>query len=256
MKVSAHMRMLRTAFLSPLLVAAVSCSSYTPRHSTAYEGHKNLKRLGYSVQAGAFSDVENASRLMDALREEGIDAYYFRTQSGLYKVRFGDYLHEKMAGMQAEKLKGSGIIDEYFIVGPGEYAAAQEEKQGNSYLRDEIVKTAKNFVDVPYRWGGSSEEGFDCSGLAMAVYDYNGLKIPRSSREQFATGIPVTRSDLGKGDLVFFATFRQRRVSHVGIYIGDDEFIHAPGRGEKIRTDSLSSDYYSKRYVGARTFLD
>jgi cell wall-associated NlpC family hydrolase len=161
-----------------------------------------------------------------------------------------------MALWQAEKLRAAGIIGECYIVGPRDYAATNEERYGALYLRDEIVKTAKNFLDVPYRWGGTSaEDGFDCSGLTMAVYEYNGLKIPRSSKEQFRAGSPVRRSDLLKGDLIFFATSHRRKVSHVGIYIGNNEFIHAPGRGETIRIDSLSNDYYDEHYVGARRFL-
>ncbi|GAJ19868.1 unnamed protein product, partial [marine sediment metagenome] len=108
----------------------------------------------------------------------------------------------------------------------------------------------------PYQWGGSSvDDGFDCSGLAMAVYQLNGLNLPRSSKEQYRAGIPIKQSQLKKGDLIFFATSRGKKVSHVGIYTGDNKFIHAPRKGKRIRTDSLSNRYFEARYAGAKTYL-
>jgi cell wall-associated NlpC family hydrolase len=125
-----------------------------------------------------------------------------------------------------------------------------------TYLRNEIVTTAQTFIGVPYRWGGvSPEHGFDCSGLSMAVYHLNGLNLPRSSEAQWEAGSPVNRSRLSKGDLVFFATSGRGKISHVGIYVGENTFIHAPGRNKRIRLDSLSKRYFRRRYVGARTYL-
>ena len=89
----------------------------------------------------------------------------------------------------------------------------------------------------------------------MAVYQLNGLNLPRSSIEQFMAGTRIERSELAKGDLVFFSTNGGRKTSHVGIYTGEDRFIHAPSRGKTIRSDSLSEGYYAARYVGARTYL-
>jgi cell wall-associated NlpC family hydrolase len=124
------------------------------------------------------------------------------------------------------------------------------------YIRGEIVKSAQSFIDVPYLWGGSSSDsGFDCSGLAMTVYQLNGLNLPRSSREQYEAGAPVEQNDLLRGDLVFFSTAGGEKVTHVGIYTGEGRFIHAPGRGKKIRVDSLWRSYYKKRYLGGRAYL-
>jgi cell wall-associated NlpC family hydrolase len=83
----------------------------------------------------------------------------------------------------------------------------------------------------------------------------NGLNLPRSSRDQYTIGAPVERTELAKGDLVFFATKGLGKISHVGVYAGDDRFIHAPGKGKTIRVDSLSDRYYYGRYVGARKYL-
>ena len=89
----------------------------------------------------------------------------------------------------------------------------------------------------------------------MTVYRLNGLELPRSARAQFGAGTPVSRSAARQGDLVFFATGRGGRVSHVGIYTGGGEFIHAPGRGKTIRTASLDSAYFRARYKGARRYF-
>jgi cell wall-associated NlpC family hydrolase len=89
----------------------------------------------------------------------------------------------------------------------------------------------------------------------MAVYRLNGLKLPRSSWQQYGTGTPVKKSQLRKGDLVFFARSKTRRVSHVGIYAGNNRFIHAPGKGQRIRIDSLQHKSFAQNYLGARTYV-
>ncbi len=213
-------------------------------------------RTGYTVQVGAFTVVENAARLTDSLRREGIEAYYFVYGKGLYKVRFGNFSSRESAHREASRMRSAGVIEEFYVVSPQEYAAARGDIRGDAYLREEIVRTAESFIDVPYLYGGSSpDEGFDCSGLTMAVYDLNGLRLPRSSREQYGSGDAVSRRDLEKGDLVFFSTRMDGRVSHVGVFIGDDRFIHAPGKGKRITVDSLSSHYFERHYVGARTYI-
>ena len=215
-----------------------------------------LARMGYSIQVGAFSNLGNAIRLSESLERQGLGAYYFRHESGLYKVRFGDYSSREAARAMADRLQEADIVPKYYIVSPEDYALAKERMYGQEYFRNEIVETAERFIGLPYRWGGSSARtGFDCSGLTMAVYHLNGLNLPRSSWAQYRTGDPVRRRALDKGDLVFFATSGGKRVSHVGVYAGDQSFIHAPGKGKKIRVDSLSNRYYAARYLGARTYL-
>uniref|UniRef100_UPI003340E04E C40 family peptidase n=1 Tax=Castellaniella defragrans TaxID=75697 RepID=UPI003340E04E len=116
-----------------------------------------------------------------------------------------------------------------------------------------LVSTAMKFLGVKYRYGGGSPgEGFDCSGLvAYAAEKSLGLKLPRSAREMAHTGISVDREELRRGDLVFFNT-RGHRNSHVGIYLGDHKFVHAPRTGAKVRVESMDLAYWRKRYNGAR----
>ena len=232
-------------------------TTYVSPEPRSLAQEETLAQLGYSVQVGAFANLDNAVRLSEALERYGLDAYYFVHESGLYRVRFGDFPTKESARRKAEQARAAGIIDDYWIVSPGDYAVRKQRKYGGRLdLRNEIVGTAKRFIGTPYRWGGTSaEEGFDCSGLTMVVYQLNGLKLPRSSRLQYRTGIPIGRNQLMQGDLVFFATSRSRRVSHVGIYVGKGRFIHAPGRGKRIRTDRLAKRYFKTRYLGARTYL-
>ncbi len=119
----------------------------------------------------------------------------------------------------------------------------------------QMVVAAMDFVGVRYRRGGvSADTGFDCSGFTRHVFESSlGLVLPRRADEQAAAPglVAVKRDDLQPGDLVFFNTLK-RTFSHVGIYIGDNRFIHSPRPGKLVRTDDLSFAYWAKRFTGAR----
>lgn len=215
-----------------------------------------LARMGYSVQVGAFASLNNAVRLEQVLETRGIDAYYFRHESGLYKVRFGNHTSYRPARDEAERLQAQGLIGTFFIVAPGDYSAARIRQGGQGDLRSVLVDTAKRFIGTPYLWGGTTtEDGFDCSGLTMVCYRLNGLDLPRNSRSQFQAGRWVAKHDLLPGDLVFFATRGGTRITHVGMYIGNDAFIHAPQTGKQVRIEKLSGSFFAKTYQGGRTYL-
>ncbi len=119
----------------------------------------------------------------------------------------------------------------------------------------ELVMQAVNFLGVPYRRGGSSaEQGFDCSGFTRHVFENSiGLVLPRRAHEQATQAglLPVKREELKPGDLVFFNTMR-RAFSHVGIYVGDGRFIHAPASGGEVRVEDMRAAYWNRRFNGAR----
>lgn len=240
------------------LLLTMGCGGNTnvSRETSTVPPPKLLPPMGHTIQVGAFSNIDNAVRLTAKLQARKVSAFHFRHESGLYKVRFGNYASKEAARSKAEKLKAQGIIEGYYIVGPNEYTAMAYRPGDHEYIRKKIVKTANRYIGIPYRWGGESRRtGFDCSGLTMVVYRLNGLKLPRSSRMQWQTGRSINRSQLSKGDLVFFATSGRGKVTHVGIYTGDNKFLHAPGKGRKIRVSSMSNEYFKSRYLGARTYL-
>ena len=211
---------------------------------------------GYTVQVGAFSVLSNARRLAETLSDIGLDAYYFPHGSGLYRVRFGDFPSRGAAVREAEGLLARKLVEDYFIVAPGAHSAYRPSVPGEG-LREKLASTAASFIGVEYAWGGTSRrEGVDCSGLVRAVYQLNGLSLPRSAADQFRAGATVSRRRLQKGDLVFFSGSPGRSISHVGIYVGEDAFIHAPGQGKQVRLESLDSRYFRERFSGARAYLD
>ncbi|MHB1651170.1 MAG: C40 family peptidase [Desulfitobacteriaceae bacterium] len=112
-----------------------------------------------------------------------------------------------------------------------------------------IVSRALSLQGIPYVFGGTSRNGFDCSGFTQYVYSNSGVSLPRTSYSQFGVGSAVSRDQLQPGDLVFFTTYT-KGASHVGIYIGGGRFVHASDSG--VRTTSLSESYYASRYVGGR----
>lgn len=116
-----------------------------------------------------------------------------------------------------------------------------------------LATTALNFLGIKYRFGGETPNtGFDCSGLVSYAAEKSlGLKLPRTSAEMAREGKSVKTSELKKGDLVFFNT-RGHRNSHVGIYLGDKKFVHAPRSGSVVRVESMDIAYWKKRYNGAR----
>jgi cell wall-associated NlpC family hydrolase len=117
----------------------------------------------------------------------------------------------------------------------------------------ELVMQAMGLLGVPYKRGGTSEEkGFDCSGFVRYMYEKSvGLVLPRRAEEQAKVTEEISRSELKPGDLVFFNTLK-RTFSHVGIYVGDGKFIHAPRPGKAVRVDDMREAYWQQRFNGAR----
>ena len=126
-------------------------------------------------------------------------------------------------------------------------------RQNVSHRASELVVNAMGFLGVPYRRGGNSADtGFDCSGFVRAMYEQSiGLILPRKAEQQAAATQNIARDDLKPGDLVFFNTMR-RAFSHVGIYVGDNKFIHSPRPGAGVRVESMGLDYWTRRFDGAR----
>lgn len=150
--------------------------------------------------------------------------------------------------------------DEGDSVGADERAEADTEdeesadllgKWESSHERQLLAKVAMGFLGAPYRLGGSSLKGIDCSAFVKKIYAFFDINLPRTAREQARVGKHVSRDELEVGDLVFFNT-RRRAFGHVGVYIGNNEFVHASsGRSKTVRVDTLDKPYYDKRFVKA-----
>lgn len=115
-------------------------------------------------------------------------------------------------------------------------------------MREEAAAIASFQIGAPYRYRGTGPETFDCSGLVQFSYARMGLKLPRSTSELRNSVTQVRRASLSRGDLVFFNE-GHRRASHVGIYLGDDWFVHAPSSGKPVRIDRLGSAYWAQAYA-------
>ena len=135
----------------------------------------------------------------------------------------------------------------------GAYLAAQDKVSRPATPPRNLASTALNYLGINYRFGGDTpSSGFDCSGLVRYAAEKSlGLKLPRRSAEMARLGESIKRNQLERGDLVFFNT-RGQRFSHVGIYLGDNKFVHAPSTGSKVRVEDMTIGYWKKRYNGAR----
>jgi cell wall-associated NlpC family hydrolase len=119
----------------------------------------------------------------------------------------------------------------------------------------EVAVTAKLNLGAPYRSGGKDEAGYDCSGFVFALYKQTrGVSLPRSAEQQAAATQKISVGDLQPGDLVFFNTLH-RSYSHVGIYVGNHQFVHSPKSGARVRTEDMRLTYWSNRFDGARRVL-
>ena len=117
----------------------------------------------------------------------------------------------------------------------------------------EVATVAREMIGAPYRWGGETPEGFDCSGLVYYAYGQNGVRVPRTSVEQHRAAERIDLRDALPGDLVFFR--EAWTVSHVGIYLGDGRFVHAPNHGQPVKVSRVDEDYYRVRFAGAGRIL-
>lgn len=156
------------------------------------------------------------------------------------------------ASVQASPGSSGDDMDK-FLTDKGLLNRIDQVRQSVGHKASELVVNAMGFLGVPYRRGGNSAEtGVDCSGFVKAIYEQTvGLILPRRAEQQAAATQNIDKTELQPGDLVFFNTMR-RAFSHVGIYVGDGKFIHAPKPGAEVRVESMGVAYWSRRFDGAR----
>lgn len=168
----------------------------------------------------------------------------------------GDYGIATVEAVKAfqfsQGLEANGNVDEEtysILLGK----AMPEVSRGSNYIYRRVIQNAVQYLGVPYVFGGTSPYGFDCSGYVQYVFANAGIYLPRTADVQYEVGMAVSKSELVPGDLVFFSTYTYG-ASHVGIYIGDGNFIHASSsRGVTI--SPLSQPYYMQTYIGSRRVM-
>lgn len=122
--------------------------------------------------------------------------------------------------------------------------------EASAASKKSVVTVAKNYIGTPYKYGGTSPKGFDCSGFVGYSYKRVGKSLPRTTASMYKKGKKVKKANLQKGDLIFFETYK-KGASHVGIYIGSNQFIHSSS-SKGVKVDKLSNSYWKTKYYGAK----
>ncbi|KUO74724.1 MAG: hypothetical protein APF77_18775 [Clostridia bacterium BRH_c25] len=157
---------------------------------------------------------------------------------------------------KANALPQTGIVDSATLIklntASGDITA-DRASASRRLINAKVVDYAKQFIGVPYKWGASSGKAFDCSGFTVYIMKKFNVDLQRTASSQFSNGSKVEKQDLQAGDLVFFTTYK-KGPSHVGIYIGDNKFIHASSGVDHVTVTDLDTKYYRQRYLGARRY--
>ena len=153
-----------------------------------------------------------------------------------------------------------GFVHKDFLVvvrrGEARIQIEPQSEEGRE-LAQQVVDIAKEYIGTPYVWGGASPDGFDCSGFVYYVYKQMGVELNRVASEQNRNGIPVPLDQLEPGDLVFFWNKQfYSEINHVGIYIGNGEFIHSPQSGDVVKIMPIDSPYYQRNIYSARRIFE
>lgn len=206
---------------------------------------KNLIPEGFTqLQTGDTGDL--VKTVQQKLLE--LELYAGETTSS-----FDDATKEAVMKFQtANGLDATGIVDKATLLKLNTTSTSKAANRGSAFGRN-IVSYAKEFLGAPYRWGASNGKSFDCSGYVMYIFKKFDIKLGHGADDQFSEGEKVAKEDLQLGDAVFFTTYK-KGASHVGIYIGEDKFIHASSSGGEVIITDLNSSYYKARYLGARRY--
>lgn len=227
----------------------LNTNTQKPPTSTPIQGKRGKIKANprLNIRSGAgttYSVMESAKNgdIVDLLEKSSNGWYKIKLQNGIIGWGSSDYISETTESSNNNNNNSNNNI----------------QQPPSSIDKSEVVNLAYGLIGKPYKWGAEGPDSFDCSGFTQYVYKQAGGKnIPRVSRDQARHGTAVSRESYASGDLVYFDTDGDGEVNHVGIYVGNNEFIHCsgtPSKPEKVKTDSLGSSYWSKVLKGARRF--
>ena len=221
-------------------------------------GYGKVNTASVNMRSGpgtSYNSVDTASK--------GEKAYIIGINNGWYKVIYGQhvcYVRSDFLDLTKFFRGGKSLGVEPSASALNGSASSNTGSTGTgsattgSVTGDQIVALAKQNLGVPYKWGGTTPSGFDCSGFVYYVLNTLGIKASRTLTTMYAQGTEVTKSELKPGDIVFFKNTYKSGLSHVGIYVGGGQFIHSPHSGKVVSYADLNSDYYTSHYYGAVRF--
>lgn len=245
----------------------------------------------YGIQVAAFKEFERAEFVQEALEDAGYTSY-FSEENGYKRVRVGPFSSRADADEEMNALWPFLVARFGPLEFPRSWVVVEDRAVQNAPLNSSqplpsnslvlpelmtapmhiffpeptanvasasdtatlLLAAARGFLGVPYHWGGTAPDGFDCSGFVQYLLAEQGYPVPRQAKNQFRVGEAVELDELQPGDLVFFSTYT-RGASHVGIWLGDGEFIHASSGTGVVTVTPLSKRYYQNRCIGARRVL-
>jgi cell wall-associated NlpC family hydrolase len=146
----------------------------------------------------------------------------------------------------ARNVRGLVVLCACLVLAFGPHTAAAQPAPGV-----QVADLAQQYVGSPYAWGGASPAGFDCTGFVMFVFGQFDVSVPHNEAGQLGSGASIAPPDLQPGDVVVFANTYRRGLSHVGIYLGNGQFVHAVNESHGVMVDNLWDDYWGPRFVGA-----
>ncbi|MDD5259006.1 MAG: NlpC/P60 family protein [bacterium] len=238
----------------PMLSMSAGSSMNIPGKSFSVTGQTKIMKINiyYKVKAGdnlyfiarKFRTSEKRLMKLNRLKSDLIRTGQRLVVGIREKVIEIPYIDENLIKAEIASLK-ENLISE--VESPVETSQAVEQK---------VVEIALKYLGLPYKYGGETLWGIDCSAFVRRIWGFFGLELPRTSGEQFRVGQKTSKSDLKPGDLVFFHKQGRKSVAHVGIYIGDSKFVHASGIDNKVTIGDLTQDYYRRCYKGARRVIN